>query len=61
MLSEVCYNHVYIAIEGIEKGLGFDPNDSIVPFVLFAGTSATLWYECPFFFFLLSLYISYFV
>ncbi|KAJ6951999.1 hypothetical protein D5086_033282 [Populus alba] len=34
---------VYIAIEGLEKSLGLDPNDPIVPFVLFLGTSATLW------------------
>ncbi|PON46685.1 Rhodanese-like domain containing protein [Parasponia andersonii] len=34
---------VYIAVEGFEESLGFDPNDPIVPFVLLVGTSATLW------------------
>ncbi|KAJ6952000.1 hypothetical protein NC653_041231 [Populus alba x Populus x berolinensis] len=37
------FQQVYIAIEGLEKSLGLDPNDPIVPFVLFLGTSATLW------------------
>lgn len=41
---------VYIAIEGFEESLGFDPNDPIVPFLLLVGSSATLWYECPFLF-----------
>ncbi|KAM3750126.1 hypothetical protein ACB098_04G013900 [Castanea mollissima] len=34
---------VYIAIEGLEKNLGLDPSDPIVPFVLLLGTSTTLW------------------
>ncbi|GLT91560.1 hypothetical protein SLE2022_094430 [Rubroshorea leprosula] len=33
----------YIAIEGLERNLGLDPNDPIVPFTLFLGTSTTLW------------------
>ncbi|KAL9342551.1 hypothetical protein Peur_065876 [Populus x canadensis] len=37
------FQKVYIAIEGLEKSLGLDPNDPVVPFVLFLGTSATLW------------------
>ncbi|XP_011037368.1 PREDICTED: uncharacterized protein LOC105134600 isoform X3 [Populus euphratica] len=37
------FQQVYIAIEGLEKSLGLDPNDPVVPFVLFLGTSATLW------------------
>ncbi|KAF5733940.1 hypothetical protein HS088_TW16G00381 [Tripterygium wilfordii] len=37
------FQQVYFAIEGLEKDLGFDPSDPIVPFVLFIGTSATLW------------------
>ncbi|KAM6566929.1 hypothetical protein CsatA_026057 [Cannabis sativa] len=40
--SQIAFQKVYIAIEGFEKTLGFDPNDPIVPFVLLAGTSATL-------------------
>ncbi|KAL9382606.1 hypothetical protein Peur_025641 [Populus x canadensis] len=36
------FQQVYIAIEGLEKRLGLDPNDPVVPFVLFLGTSATL-------------------
>lgn len=40
----MCCNQVYIGIEGLEQSLGLDPNDPIVPFVLFLGTSATLWY-----------------
>jgi hypothetical protein len=47
-LNFICHKQVYIAIEGLEKSLGLDPNDPVVPFVLFLGTSATLWYECPF-------------
>ncbi|XP_057957220.1 uncharacterized protein LOC131150497 [Malania oleifera] len=34
---------VYVAIEGLERGLGLDPSDPIVPFILLVGTSATLW------------------
>ncbi|XP_024024625.1 uncharacterized protein LOC112092503 [Morus notabilis] len=41
--AKIAFQKVYIAIEGLEKGLGLDPNDPIVPFVLFLGTSATLW------------------
>ncbi|KAG6668426.1 uncharacterized protein LOC122275709 [Carya illinoinensis] len=37
------FQQVYIALEGLEKNLGLDPNDPIVPFVLFLGTSTTLW------------------
>ncbi|KAH8480138.1 hypothetical protein H0E87_030394 [Populus deltoides] len=37
------FQQVYIAIEGLEKSLGLYPNDPVVPFVLFLGTSATLW------------------
>lgn len=37
------FQQVYIAIEGLEKSLGLDPNDPVVPLVLFLGTSATLW------------------
>ncbi|TYI60909.1 hypothetical protein E1A91_D10G137100v1 [Gossypium mustelinum] len=34
---------VYTGIEGVERSLGFDPSDPIVPFFLLFGTSATLW------------------
>ncbi|CAK7322474.1 unnamed protein product [Dovyalis caffra] len=37
------FQQAYIAIEGLEKSLGLDPNDPVVPFILFLGTSATLW------------------
>lgn len=37
------FQQVYIAIEGLEKKLGLDPSDPIVPFVLLLGTSTTLW------------------
>ncbi|KAL4632019.1 hypothetical protein ACB092_04G021700 [Castanea dentata] len=37
------FQQVYIAIEGLEKNLGLDPLDPIVPFVLLLGTSTTLW------------------
>ncbi|KAM7460907.1 hypothetical protein LguiA_029028 [Lonicera macranthoides] len=37
------FQQVYIALEGLERNLGLDPNDPIVPFVVFLGTSATLW------------------
>ncbi|KAA8532149.1 hypothetical protein F0562_006709 [Nyssa sinensis] len=37
------FQQVYNALEGLEKGLGLDPNDPIVPFVVFLGTSTTLW------------------
>ncbi|GLT56599.1 hypothetical protein SLA2020_296300 [Shorea laevis] len=33
----------YIAIEGLERNLGLDPNDPIVSFTLFLSTSTTLW------------------
>ncbi|PIN08058.1 hypothetical protein CDL12_19368 [Handroanthus impetiginosus] len=34
---------VYVALKGFEENLGLDPNDPLVPFVLFLGVSATLW------------------
>lgn len=34
---------VYSAIEGLERSLGFDPSDPIIPFVLLLGTASTLW------------------
>ncbi|KNA17386.1 hypothetical protein SOVF_080110 [Spinacia oleracea] len=34
---------VYSVIEGLERSLGLDPSDPIVPFVLFFGTTSTLW------------------
>ncbi|KAK5793494.1 calcium sensing receptor, chloroplastic [Gossypium arboreum] len=34
---------VYTGIEGVERSLGFDPSDPIVPFFLLFGTSASLW------------------
>ncbi|XP_050258604.1 uncharacterized protein LOC126703621 [Quercus robur] len=39
----MAFQQVYIAIEGLEKNLGLDPSDPIVPFVLLLGTSTTLW------------------
>ncbi|KAK9146157.1 hypothetical protein Sjap_006060 [Stephania japonica] len=33
---------VYVAIKALEANLGLDPNDPVVPFFLFLGTSATL-------------------
>ncbi|PRQ46073.1 putative Rhodanese-like domain-containing protein [Rosa chinensis] len=41
--ANAAFQQVYIAIEGLEESLGLDPNDPIIPFVLFLGTSATLW------------------
>ncbi|KAL6952219.1 hypothetical protein U1Q18_047628, partial [Sarracenia purpurea var. burkii] len=37
------FQQFYVALEGLEKSVGVDPNDPIVPFVLLIGTSATLW------------------
>ncbi|XP_010258449.1 PREDICTED: uncharacterized protein LOC104598222 isoform X1 [Nelumbo nucifera] len=36
------FKQVYVAIEGLERNLGLDPSDPILPFFLFLGTSATL-------------------
>lgn len=44
---------VSIAVEGLEKFLGFDPNDPIVPFFFFVGSSVILVYGALFFFLLL--------
>ncbi|PQQ03358.1 uncharacterized protein Pyn_01430 [Prunus yedoensis var. nudiflora] len=41
--AKSAFQQVYIAIEGLEENLGLDPNDPIIPFVIFLGTSATLW------------------
>ncbi|KAM2513402.1 hypothetical protein ACFX1W_025914 [Malus domestica] len=41
--AKTAFQQVYISIEGLEENLGLDPNDPIIPFVLFLGTSATLW------------------
>ncbi|KAL5784248.1 hypothetical protein ACOSQ2_006640 [Xanthoceras sorbifolium] len=37
------FQQVSVAVDGLERSLGLDPSDPIVPFVLFLGTSATLW------------------
>ncbi|XP_057773143.1 calcium sensing receptor, chloroplastic-like isoform X2 [Salvia miltiorrhiza] len=37
------FQQVYMAVEGFEESLGLDPNDPLVPFVLFLGLSVTLW------------------
>ncbi|KAG6425897.1 hypothetical protein SASPL_110105 [Salvia splendens] len=36
-------HQVYMSVEGFEESLGLDPNDPLVPFVLFLGLSVTLW------------------
>ncbi|KAF8402394.1 hypothetical protein HHK36_013349 [Tetracentron sinense] len=36
------FKQVYVTVEGLEKNLGLDPTDPIIPFVLFLGTSTTL-------------------
>lgn len=36
------FEKVYISIEGLERSFGLDPNDPIVPFALFLGTSTSL-------------------
>lgn len=35
------FQQVYVVIEGLERNIGLDPNDPIIPFVLLLGTSAT--------------------
>ncbi|KAL5574764.1 hypothetical protein UlMin_016463 [Ulmus minor] len=52
--AKIAFQKVYLAIEGLEQSLGLNPNDPIVPFVLFLGTSATLWV-----FYLVSTYSGY--
>ncbi|XP_021906913.1 calcium sensing receptor, chloroplastic isoform X2 [Carica papaya] len=37
------FQQVYITIEELERNLGLNPDDPILPFVLFLGTSATFW------------------
>ncbi|KAK7331454.1 hypothetical protein VNO77_25679 [Canavalia gladiata] len=34
---------IYMTFYSLEKSLGLDPNDPIIPFVVFVGSSATLW------------------
>ncbi|CAL0328042.1 unnamed protein product [Lupinus luteus] len=34
---------IYIALYSLEKSLGLDPNDPIIPFIVFVGSSATIW------------------
>lgn len=36
-----------MTIEEVEKNLGLNPNDPIVPFALLLGTASTFWYDCP--------------
>ncbi|KAK9725226.1 hypothetical protein RND81_05G129900 [Saponaria officinalis] len=33
----------YSVIEGLERSLGLDPSDPVLPFVIFLGTASTLW------------------
>ncbi|KAL2920813.1 Calcium sensing receptor chloroplastic [Bienertia sinuspersici] len=42
-LVGMVFLQVYSTIEGLERNLGLDPSDPIVPFVLFIGTSSTIW------------------
>ncbi|KAH6781324.1 Rhodanese/Cell cycle control phosphatase superfamily protein [Perilla frutescens var. frutescens] len=37
------FQQAYIALEGLEKSLGLDPNDPLIPVVLVFGVSAILW------------------
>ncbi|KAK3006507.1 hypothetical protein RJ639_016993 [Escallonia herrerae] len=37
------FQQVYISLEGLERSLGLEPSDPIVPFVLFLGTSGLFW------------------
>lgn len=37
------FQQVSIALEGFEVSLGLDPNDPLIPAVLFLGVSATIW------------------
>ncbi|KAL0463853.1 UNVERIFIED_CONTAM: hypothetical protein Slati_0272900 [Sesamum latifolium] len=37
------FQQVSIGVEGFEESLGLDPNDPLIPFILFLGVSATLW------------------
>ncbi|WCJ21886.1 Rhodanese/Cell cycle control phosphatase superfamily protein [Euphorbia peplus] len=37
------FQQVYVAVEKLEKTVGLNPNDPIVPFLLVLGTSTTLW------------------
>ncbi|WJX75383.1 hypothetical protein P8452_58920 [Trifolium repens] len=37
------HKQIYIAFYSFESSLGLDPNDSIIPFVVFVSSSATLW------------------
>ncbi|KAI3455488.1 hypothetical protein Pfo_012151 [Paulownia fortunei] len=37
------FQQVYMAVKGCEESLGLDPNDPLIPFVIFLGLSATLW------------------
>ncbi|KAK8954109.1 hypothetical protein KSP39_PZI002701 [Platanthera zijinensis] len=39
---EAALQQVYKAIEGIERNLGLDPNDPLVPFLLLFGTTTTI-------------------
>ncbi|KAH9620784.1 hypothetical protein KSS87_019816 [Heliosperma pusillum] len=39
----VVFLQAYSALEGLERSLGLDPSDPVVPFVLFLGTASTLW------------------
>nr|XP_012571832.1 calcium sensing receptor, chloroplastic isoform X1 [Cicer arietinum]XP_012571834.1 calcium sensing receptor, chloroplastic isoform X1 [Cicer arietinum] len=34
---------IYTTFYSLEKSLGLDPNDPIIPFIVFVGSSATLW------------------
>ncbi|KAK6930453.1 hypothetical protein RJ641_004547, partial [Dillenia turbinata] len=37
------FQQVYVVIEGLERSLGLDPNDPVIPFVLFLSALVTLW------------------
>lgn len=44
MLKLASGKQAYSALQELEGNLGLNPNDPIIPFFLFLGASATLWY-----------------
>lgn len=53
-----CVIQLSTALEGFEKSLGLDPNDPLIPAVLFLGVSGTIWYNLPIFLIYFHLFFS---
>lgn len=47
-IGSIFGKQIYLTVESLEKTIGLDPSDPLVPFLLLLGSSVTLWYDYSF-------------